>query len=311
MRGDARERRGGVRARHSRPSIPDDASDDLFSAELLAILGRLDLLARRARVLGTGERAGRERGGRVEFREHRDYASGDDLRYVDWNAYGRLERLFVKEFAREEEVRLRVVLDASASMGLPGKWRRAAQLAAALAYVALAGGHTVRLSVAGAGPAAGEWARGEAAFRGLLDRLRSVRPAGDATPAAAIRAEPGGRRDRVVVISDFWETDATRRALGVAAERGAEVTAIQLFAPDEAAPAAAGPSRLVDAESGELASLDIDDAAVAAYGRRLEAFLDGWRSFAARRGIRWVVPNPEAPLEETLLESLREGGLLG
>ena len=127
-------------------------SDDPFDEAFRRRLGRLELLVRRARVSGaSGEKTGADRGGRVEFRDHRRYSAGDDLRTVDWNVYARLERLFVKEFAREEEVSLRLVLDASGSMGLPGKWNPARRLAAALIYVALAGGQRARLVATAAG----------------------------------------------------------------------------------------------------------------------------------------------------------------
>src|SRR5215471_7402471 len=114
----------------------------LLTPELLRRLEQFQLLAaRRAKSSAKGERRSRARGQSVEFADYRTYVHGDDFRYLDWNLYGRLERLFLKLYEEERELPVRIFLDASESMtfGEPRKFDFARQVAAAIGYVALSG----------------------------------------------------------------------------------------------------------------------------------------------------------------------------
>src|SRR5436190_15776827 len=116
--------------------------NSLLPPELLRRLEQFQLLAaRRAKSSAKGERRSRSRGQSVEFADYRNYAPGDDFRYLDWNLYGRLERLFLKLYEEERELPVRIFLDASESMtfGTPVKFDFARQIAAAIGYVALCG----------------------------------------------------------------------------------------------------------------------------------------------------------------------------
>src|SRR5678815_4100544 len=122
----------------------------LLSLELLRRLEQFQLLAaRRAKSSSRGERRSRARGQSVEFADYRTYVAGDDFRYLDWNLYGRLERLFVKLYEEERELPVRIFLDASESMtfGQPRKFDFARQVAAAIGYVALCGFDRVNVNV--------------------------------------------------------------------------------------------------------------------------------------------------------------------
>src|SRR5437868_2768980 len=115
---------------------------NLLTPELLRRLEQFQLLAaRRAKSSAKGERRSKARGQSVEFADYRNYVHGDDFRYLDWNLYGRLERLFLKLYEEERELPVRIFLDASESMnfGSPRKFDFARQVAAALGYVALSG----------------------------------------------------------------------------------------------------------------------------------------------------------------------------
>ena len=117
-------------------------ADALLTPELLRRLEQFQLLAaRRAKSSAKGERRSRARGQSVEFADYRTYVHGDDFRYLDWNLYGRLERLFLKLYEEERELPVRIFLDASESMtfGEPRKFDFARQVAAAIGYVALSG----------------------------------------------------------------------------------------------------------------------------------------------------------------------------
>src|SRR6201996_3337751 len=125
-------------------------SSPLLTAELLRRLEQFQLLAaRRAKSTARGERRSQARGQSVEFADHRNYVAGDDFRYLDWNLYGRLDKLFLKLYEEERELPVSIFLDASESMnfGTPRKVDFAKQIAAAIGYVALCGFDRVSVNI--------------------------------------------------------------------------------------------------------------------------------------------------------------------
>jgi uncharacterized protein (DUF58 family) len=122
----------------------------ILTPQVLRRLEQFQLIAaRRAKSSAKGERKSRARGQSVEFADYRNYVLGDDLRYLDWNLYGRLDRLFLKLYEEERELPVRIFLDASESMlfGSPSKFDFARQVAAAIGYVALCGFDRVSLHI--------------------------------------------------------------------------------------------------------------------------------------------------------------------
>src|SRR6188768_2712348 len=125
-------------------------SSGLITADLLRRLEQFQLLAqRRAKSAAKGERRSKARGQSVEFADYRNYVAGDDFRYLDWNLFGRLDRLFLKLYEEERELPVTIFLDACESMtfGTPRKFDFARQIAAAVGYVALCGFDRVSVTV--------------------------------------------------------------------------------------------------------------------------------------------------------------------
>src|SRR5256885_8343542 len=156
----------------------------LLTPQLLRRLEQFQLLAaRRAKSSARGERRSRARGQSVEFADHRNYVPGDDFRYLDWNMYGRLEKLFLKLYEEERELPVRIFLDASESMGFgePPKFHFARQIAAAVGYVALCGFDRVSVVPFPATRGDGEKDRAaqiaELAARGALRAVRGKKSA--------------------------------------------------------------------------------------------------------------------------------------
>ena len=119
---------------------------------MLAQLERLELVSRKIfRGRMKGERRSKRKGQSVEFADFRGYVPGDDLRFIDWNTYARLDRLFLKMFLEEEDLHFYALIDASASMGFgePTKLHYAKQLAAALGFIGLVRGDRVRIETLG------------------------------------------------------------------------------------------------------------------------------------------------------------------
>src|SRR2546426_7030450 len=249
-----------------------------FSSEFLAQLERLALLSRRTfRGRVRGERRSPRRGHSVEFCDYRAYGVGDDLRYVDWNIYGRLDRLHVKLFVDEEDLCLHLLLDASASMdfGAPTKLEYGARLASALGFVGLVGMERVGVGVLRERVAEG-WppTRGRTQVVNLFEFLGRVEPAGgtslnDGLGNYAMRArEPG----LAVGVSDLMDPDGFETGVRALLERRFDVPLIHVLAPEEMDPELAGDLRLVDAEARGGPEPSPDRGAVPAYPERPPPF---------------------------------------
>jgi uncharacterized protein (DUF58 family) len=288
----------------------------LFDQDFLRKLDLLEIIFKRT-VVGQreGDRAGQQRGGRAEFADFREYSPGDDLRYVDWNVYGRTERLFVKEFTKREAVLVCVVLDASASMGHgePPKLDHARRLAAAFAYLALVGGHEAQIAAF-----AGDQVRwsprfaGRPDLRGLAAFLEPLQAAGPTDVVAALRAfrERVRERSLLILLSDLLTDGEPQRGLRLLGSQRFDLAVLHVLSPQELHPQALGPVRLRDSESGEAADLVLDAHALRTYGDRLNAFVEGWRAFCQRHDVRYQQVSTATPFEECVLATLRHGGLV-
>ena len=293
--------------------------DQLLDAPLVAALDRLDVSSRRP-LQGTrqGERRSRRRGQGMEFADFRPYAAGDDLRFVDWNIYGRIERLFLRIFLEEEDLSLLVAVDESASMGFgtPTKFDVARRVAMAMAYVGLVNQHRVTLACL----------RGEHAERlpGLRGRRKASEaanwllgrePGGALDFAAGCRDLSSGRHGRGValIVSDFLAEEGVAAGLQAMRLRGWDVFALQVLAPEDVAPGAhgvVGDLRLVDSERGSEVEVTVSEALLREHRRRLEAHNAALREACTRVGARQLTIETTVDLPRLMLESLRRGGLL-
>jgi uncharacterized protein (DUF58 family) len=291
--------------------VPVTERQSWFTPEFLAQLERLSLASRRVfRGRVRGERRSLRRGHSVEFCDYRPYGVGDDLRYVDWNVYGRLDRLHVKLFLDEEDLCLHLLVDASASMGFgrPAKLDYAVRLAAALAFIGLVNLERVGVGVLrdrlteGSAPT-----RGRNQFGGLVDFLTGVRPDGatrlnDALAGYAMRAhEPG----LAVVMSDLLDPAGFEAGVRALLERRFDVHVIHLLDPEEVNPEFSGDLRLVDSETGELRELTVDGEALRTYRERLREFLERVEAFCRARELGYHRVVTDTPVEQFVLSQLK------
>ncbi|HUG37377.1 MAG TPA: DUF58 domain-containing protein [Candidatus Limnocylindrales bacterium] len=284
---------------------------ELLSADFLAQLERLALLSRRAfRGRVRGERRSPRKGMSVEFSDYRQYGTGDDFRYVDWNIYARLDRLYVKLFVDEEDLCLNILLDASASMGFgePSKLHFGAKLAAALGFVGL-----VNLERVGVGVIRDHIAEGWSPTRGrnqtlpLMDFLGRLRPGGqtslnDGLGAYVLRSREAGL---AVLISDLMDPAGYERGLKALLERRFDVHVVHLLAPEEMNPAFGGDLRLTDAETGEVRDLTLDGEALRGYRQRLHDFIERAESFCRANEISYHRVVTDTGVEEFMLRQLK------
>jgi uncharacterized protein (DUF58 family) len=294
----------------------------LLSSELLRRLEQFQLLARRrARSSARGERRSRARGQSVEFADYRNYTVGDDLRYLDWNLYGRLDRLFLKLYEEERELPVRVFLDASESMtfGQPPKFDFARQVAAAVGYVALCGFD--RVSVSSFPEHAEDMAarqslravRGRRSALALFSGLEGLVAQGPAQLNGALRrgAIEARRPGLAVVLSDFLDPEGYEAGLGALQGRGFQVDVVQVLAPDELNPGTYGDLRLVDSETGAEQEVTFGRYRLAAYQQTVRNFCQRLREFCAGRGMNYFFASSDTALEDLLLRQLRQAEVLG
>lgn len=294
--------------------------DDLIDGRLMARLDHLDVVSRKifnGRV--QGERRSKRRGQSVEFADFRPYVPGDDLRFVDWNIYGRLDKLFLKIFLEEEDLSLIIAVDRSASMhwGDPPKFDFARRLAMALGYIGLVNHNRVSLvGFGGEGPMDRiSNLRGRRRTHDMGKWLLGLEPGGDAGFEDAMRTVAMSRQGRgvMVILSDFMFKEGFQKGLRFVAGRGYDVFGIQVLAPQEIDPLKHGMSgdlRLVDIEDEDEAEVTVNGAVLDGYKRRLDQWCGELREFCIRRAIMHLVVDTSTDLETLLLEYLRRRGLL-
>jgi uncharacterized protein (DUF58 family) len=312
----------------------------LLTPELLRQLEQFQLLAaRRAKSSAKGERRSKARGQSVEFADHRNYVPGDDFRYLDWNLYGRLDRLFLKLYEEERELPVRIFLDASESMtfGEPRKFDCARQVAAAIGYVALCGFDRVSINVfpsgergtrnaeqTAASPSAIGYrqsaianslsrVRGKKSSLQFLQNLARLQAGGTANFNESVRrgALEARQAGLAVVLSDFLDPAGYEAGLTTLIGRGFQVNVVQILAPEELEPTTFGDLRLVDAETGDEREVTFGKFRLKHYQQTVQNFCGRLREYCQTRGMNYFLAASNTDLSDLLLKQLRQAEVLG
>jgi uncharacterized protein (DUF58 family) len=292
------------------------SASPLLSADFLSKLEQLELIARRL-LLGRfkGDRLSKRKGTSVEFADHRHYVVGDDFRFLDWNLFARLDKLFIRLFQEEEDLQINVLIDLSKSMdfGTPTKLHYAKQIAGALAYIGLVNMDRVQL-----GGLSNRFIGGPRGLRGrknmprLLEFLDSLEPAGRGDLAAATKAfcVQAGSRGIAVVLSDFLDKSGFEAPLRSLLARQMEVYAIQILAPEEMDPTLQGDLKLVDVEDDDQAEITVTPVLIKKYRQTLAAYQAALKNFCQQRGIQFLSTSTVEPFDKLVLSHLRTRGLV-
>jgi uncharacterized protein (DUF58 family) len=284
-----------------------------------AFLGRLATfrLATRGRRNGllAGSHASRRAGVSLEFRDYRSYFPGDDFRYIDWNAFGRLDRLLVRSFVHESDMPVYVIVDLSASMslGVPSKADYAAGLAAALSYIGLRGLDRVGLYLFSKNlHATLPPSRGLAQMSRILKRLRADEPRGQTSMDDAMEQFVAGAREPglVILISDFFAQRGRERALDCLLRHGHEVVAVQVLAPEEVDPKVEGRTQFVDIETGRNFTLSVGAQTLEEYRARFASSQAELANAFRCRSILCFEVATDRPLARLFHEDFRARGLI-
>ncbi|MEA3207730.1 MAG: hypothetical protein QOE70_787 [Chthoniobacter sp.] len=296
----------------------------LFDTAFLSKLEQLYLLSKKLfRGQHRAERKSRQTGSSLEFADYRNYTLGDDLRSIDWNIYGRLDRLFVKLFEQEQDLHIYFLVDASASMrwqptgsspASSTKFDQARRIAASLSYIALANLDRVNIHYF-ASTLIGDMglSRGKSQFHKVLEFLRRApEPEGETRLLASLRsfAQRMKRRGLVFVISDFFDPAGYEEALAVLRYNHFEIHLIQVLEPTELQPVETGDLRLIEAETGAAFEVTASDSLLRSYREEVARFLTGLAGFCLERNLGYAQALTDVPFEDLVLRVLRDGRII-
>jgi uncharacterized protein (DUF58 family) len=293
-----------------------DERDRLFSDQFLKKLEYLYLVSKKVfagRV--RSERRTRKTGAGIEFADHRDYTAGDDVRYIDWNLYGRMDKLLLRLFEEEEDLSIYMLLDCSRSMqiGDPIKLHYAMQVVAALCYVGLA--NLDRVSIV---PFADELherlppARGKGRIFKVFDFLRGVEPGGLTSLGSCLTqfVHQTKRRGLAVVVSDFYDPIGFEEGLNVLRYHKFEPFVIQVFDQKEADPPLHGDLTLIDCETGEPKEVTISASILEQYRKEHARYCEELEGFCTARAVPFFRTHTGIPFDDLVLRVFRAGGFL-
>ena len=296
--------------------IEQTKADELLDP---AFMRRLDQLALVSRKMFAGkmrgERLTKKRGESAEFADYRLYVPGDDLRFLDWNIYARLDQLFLKLFLQEEDLHVSILLDMSKSMnwGEPNKWLYVRQIAAAITYIGLVNfdrvslyGYANGLQRELTGIRGRRWMFKSIEFLTHLE-TEGVSNLSEVARQFAIRhPQPG----IVILLSDFFEKGGYEVGLRYLLGRNYDVYVVQTLSPEEIDPPLVGDLRLMDVEDDDAAEVTVSRALINRYKQNLQAYCGGLKEYCTRRGISYLFTSTDVPFDQIILTYFRKRGLL-
>jgi uncharacterized protein (DUF58 family) len=290
----------------------------LLDREFLKTLEQVTLLCRNNLAGAVGpEHRSRNRGPGMEFADYRRYTFGDDPRSLDWSAYLRLGKLFLKIYETEQHIPVRILLDRSESMDCEAadesKFLYARRLAATFAYLAL-----LHLDTAAVVPFASRLHKPHVVSGGrdrlwpMLQFLSEQSCGGGTDLFAAVKEFMGNFPSHgiVIVISDFFDEQGSERAVEMLRSAGHDFVLVQVHSAEEQRPSATGEMILEDAETGAHRTVECSPQSAAVYERRFLEFSTRLRRLALRNGGRYARAVTNIPYQEFVLRSLRSNQVL-
>ncbi len=282
----------------------------LLEREFLEKLERLTIQWQRSFPgLVGGHNVSRFAGPGQEFLDHRNFHHGDDLRAVNWRAYLRLEKLFLKMFQVEPRVPVRFLIDSSRSMAADSgaKFDYARKLAGALAYVGLVRLDTLEIhSFASRLGQRSFCTGGRHRFSSVVDYLMAMKAEGQTDFFGVVREfiSAYSQRGMVILISDFLDDQGCERPLQYLADFGHELMLLQVWAEEDRTPPWLGELELADAETGQRMKMQVDEAARTRYTASFDQYAKSLEQLALRNAGRYVGVSTSMPLEDVIFGSM-------
>ncbi|MFO0554542.1 MAG: DUF58 domain-containing protein [Polyangiaceae bacterium] len=305
--------KGGPKSlRGQKPVVEEDLFGDDFQR-------RLDYLAMVSKRVFSGamraERRTKKVGSGVEFADHRDYAPGDDLRYLDWHAYDRFQKLLIRLYEEEEDLSIYFILDSSSSMafGDGEKLRQAKRLCAALAYVGLANLDRVTIvsatdEISGRMPET----RGKARIFRIFRFLSAIHGEGhtDLEDSLKTFVAQHKRKGLAVLLSDLYDAKGFEKGINVLRYAKFEPFVLHLTDSTDRTPSLRGDVRVYDCESGEEREVTVTPRILERYARAYDAYIANVKRFCTKKQVSYYEASVDVPFDDLILRVFRRGGFL-
>lgn len=281
----------------------------VFDAEFYERLSSLQFISNLNLETGmSGSRKSSQKGNSVEFSDFREYIVGDDIRRIDWNAYARTERLYIKRFVEEKEGRFHIVLDCSNSMqyGEKKKAYQALRMAGALAYLVLKNLDRITFTTVQQGTVYTSKGRvGRQAFNKVLMELERVEFVGRMNWEEVIRSIASTGKETVIILSDFLEFDCLEEMIRMLRYHKKEVVMIQILAQEEIEPLFDGNYTLKDMESKQQLRITTSDKLYRSYKITVEGFLKRVEGCAKKYQANYLRVLSNESLEECIRKAVQ------
>jgi len=284
--------------------------DFLQKLDLLRILAQ-----RRVKGVNIGEHTSWRGGGNLEFLDYRKYQLGDDLRYVDWNVYGRLDKLFIKLFQAERDLSIYVLLDTSLSMsvGSPSKEIYAKKIAAALSYIGLAnldrvGLHSFDRSISlSRAPE-----KGRQVYLSILEFLIGLETNGETDLNSSLIefAASAKQKGIVIILSDLLDQSGFEEGIKSLLQNKYEIIVIQVLDREERFPKLKGYLKLKDLETSVEKNLTLNSELLDRFQKKMDDYLADIRGFCLESGVEYFLTDTSISFEDFLLDFLNQGHLV-
>lgn len=287
-----------------------------FDEEFLQRLEKLHIMAQKVYAgQNRAERRSKKIGSGIEYADHRDYAPGDDIRYLDWNVFGRTEKMLVRLYEEEEDISVYILVDVSDSMlmGQPSKLEYAYKVTAALGYISLANldrvsvvpfsdGLTLPMSPV----------RGKGQIFKIFDFLSQTTIGGTTNSHEAFKSfvHRYKRRGPVVVLSDMYEERGFTESLNILRYYKFDPVVIHVWDEAELEPNLRGDLKLVDCESGRSREVTITRSLMEKYRKAHAAFMEEMESTCRTRQIPYFRAPIQTPFDDLVLRIFRRGGFV-
>ena len=288
--------------------------EKLFDQEFFAKLNNLAIAMNTRMTHGMGGgRKSNAKGTSVEFSDYREYIPGDDIRRIDWGAYGRFDKLYIKRFMEEKEGIFQIFIDTSTSMdfGEPKKSRTALQLAGALAYLVLNNLDRVYISEMQENSLTqGKGRAGKQAFQQIMRELERITFDGKTNLNKAIMSRQLQGSGVSIIISDFFDERGIEEAVKYLHYKKQQIILIQVLARQEVDIEGEDMVNLLDMETGEEVRLTLNRAAIEQYKQALSGMQERLQALARKYEMSYIQMVADEPLEKFLFDHVCNQGII-
>ncbi|WP_066895194.1 DUF58 domain-containing protein [Clostridium nigeriense] len=283
-------------------------SERLFNEDFFKKLNKINMHINFKLSSGTqGGRKSKAKGVSVEFSDYREYAPGDDFRRIDWNAYGRFDKFFVKVFMEEREGVFNFFIDKSKSMdyGLVNKKDTALKVVAALSYIVLNNLDRVNISTMDSGSIENiKSAAGNKAFQRILRELESLEFKGSTDLTKSIKKRPLTPRGVSVIVSDFFNNQGMKdleEALKYLAFKKQDIILVQILSEEELNPDFNNEITFIDSETNENIKMSLTPSIIKEYKSTLKIYKKSIEDLVRKYGGKFISVSSSMEIEEIIL----------